>query len=134
MNEEIKEILEEISNDENYSNFIDGQSGGAKYYLLLEKIEGKQLVNYITNLQKENQKLKEDIDAIKLFHFDLVNMHENLIEKYLDYKSRNEKAIEYIENNKDKEIATYGGDYDYETCLFKEDIDDLLNILQGGDE
>lgn len=68
MNEEIKEILKEISDDENYSNFIASQNGGAEYYLLLEKIEGKQLANYITNLQKEKE----------------------------DYKQRNEKAIDEL--------------------------------------
>ena len=40
-----------------------------------------------------------------------------------------EKAVEYIENNKEKQ---YG--YNYEYGLTDKNIDDLLNILQNGSD
>lgn len=152
MIKEIKEILNCIDN--NVKNYYVGTNG-----CLYQDLTKEQLLlikNYITNLQKENEKLKRELKSkpdneitletkdgqiMTIIQSERIDMQEklnkslnNAIEKYLDYKQRNEKAIEYIKNNKDKEIATYGDDYDYETCLFKEDIDDLLNILKGGDE
>lgn len=40
-------------------------------------------------------------------------------------------AIAFVKNNKDKTIAPYGDndDTDYEVCLFEDDINDLLDIL-----
>jgi len=61
---------------------------------ILHSDKAKALLNYITNLQKENE----------------------------DYKQRNEKAIEYINQ--------YLPNYDFDHTNLKE----LLNILQGGDE
>ena len=58
----------------------------------------------------------------------------DLLNKQLeDYKSRCEKAVEYINCNKQKIIGAYGDneDDDFEICLWEEDIDDLLNILNG---
>ena len=46
-----------------------------------------------------------------------------------------DKAIEYINCNKQKTICAYGDneDDDFEICLWEEDIDNLSNILQGSD-
>lgn len=48
-------------------------------------------------------------------------------------QQRIDKAIEYIEENKNKAYAPYGDneDYDYETCLDEDEIKYLLEILKG---
>ena len=79
-------------------------------------------------LEEENKLLKEYRESYR---------------KELDYwriqfsnkQERIDKAIEYINENKNKTIAPYGDneDIDYETCLFEEDIINLLQILQGED-
>lgn len=116
MTEEIKEILESLN-----------KIAKTEYYPedLLTYKECEILLNYITNLQKENEKLKEENKRI----FSRVNDDELLISNAMnyaelqDYKQRNEKAIEYIEERKN--LNWYAdGVFVYE----------LLNILNGGDE
>lgn len=48
-------------------------------------------------------------------------------------KYRIDKAIEYIEENKNKTYAPYGDneDYDYEVCLDEDEIKYLLKLLKG---
>ena len=88
MTEEIKRILEYFKKDNCLVPFKT-----------LYKDEVNDLLNYITNLQKEKD----------------------------DYKQRNKKAVEYIENHTENiDRGTYYEDY-VETY-------DLLNILEGGDE
>lgn len=113
------------------------------------------LKEYTTNLQEENERLKVNykndrshqvnFDYFQLLYNnyskdiiidDLVYKCEDLdnckrgygeaIIKYGDYKSRCEKAIEYIEDNTYKSYET-----DYMDLT---GIKELLNILNGGDE
>lgn len=102
MNNEIKEILEKLENNVYYIDNV--------YYRLF-KDEAHLLLDYITNLQQENGRLKQ---TQYIWSYDLDMQLE-------DYKSRCEKAIEFIENKlkyKDKTI-------------YENDINWLLNILQG---
>lgn len=101
------------------------------------------LWNYITNLQdqvnalvnvkdkllEENERLKEENKRI----FSKVNDDELLISNAMnyaeaqDYKSRVEKAIEYIKEEFGcTGVCVSGSDLPYSY------IEDLLNILQGG--
>ena len=80
MNKEIKEILEVLKKYD-FSKDVP------------EEIEGKvnKLLDYITNLEKENDRLK---DELKRLH----NLLNSQAYQDLDkYKSKNEKAIEYID-------------------------------------
>ena len=135
MNEEIKEILEQLQ------KYLESQ----KYYekgivsgsvleepLHLRYLKVKILLNYITNLQKENQNLKNQLDFI-----DEQNKYIDKLEKMIkDYKSRNEKAIEWCEcvvNAKyTADKLPNGKTTDMGYCL--DLAEPLLNILQGGDE
>ena len=50
-----------------------------------------------------------------------------------ELQQRIDKAIEYIEENKNKTYAPYGDneDYDYEVCLDEDEIKYLLKLLRG---
>lgn len=119
MNDEIKEILEDIKEI---------------YYF-------KPLLDYITNLQQENERLKEkSINEILKNDFDMcvkdLKKANKKIEKLEDYKSRIEKAVEYIE----KEKSNYMRSCDISNATNREGLiissavrtcDDTLNILNG---
>ena len=125
MNEEIKEILDFLGNDKNYNRDCNDGS----YYLELPYREAHELKDCITNLQEENKKFKNWINALNKDNH--------------NYKSRNEKAIEFI---KEKINSTKGviNDYMYHKEhnkhlieLLNEDVEMYkkeLNILNGGDE
>ena len=78
---------------------------------LCDKEHSKLLLDYITNLQQENERIKK------------MNMHEHkygsdMEEKYLIEKTKNDRAVEYIQNCPE---------YLWENVNTKE----LLNILNG---
>ena len=56
----------------------------------ITKHNSRVLLDYITNLEKELKELKQN----KLVDIDYQDMEQ----RYKNYKSRNKKAIEYIEN------------------------------------
>jgi hypothetical protein len=151
MTEEIKEILDM------FTKYKDD------WYSCEYKLKPKQCVilyDYITNLQKENELhnkiLKDANDVLNIqaqkgnYNYDsymlglyngmemIVSLFEQREPKFksgkdikflheTDYKSRNEKAVEYIKNT-----TLYG--FRSGKTLLSNYLDDLLNILQGGDE
>lgn len=85
----------------------------------------QEWVDYITNLQEENERVSN-----------LYQTYEEAnglwIKKYEDYKSRNEKAIEYIHNHQPVfELSSKG---QIQKWFEKEYYVELLNILNGGDD
>ena len=107
--------------------------------------EIKEILDYITNLQQENERLKEEYINVKnyikmrnvstevedkalLYNIELENINKK---KYLDYKSRCEKAIEYnkeiVDNYLEEDDCEYC-DGRYATAKHN------LNILQNGSE
>lgn len=80
----------------------------------IERKEEKLLLDYITNLQEENKILKENAE-----HNDKVVDKAKWNE--MIYKSRNEKAIEYMNNTFD--ITSIKEFYEH--------LDNIENILQG---
>ena len=129
MTEEIKEILEEIRIVIDYNEIQNIYKETQ-----LDYDSSKKLLNYITNLQKENEKLKkieykffycsEDEESVTLDDYlKIGNELYDCEEKLKDYKQRNEKAVEYIEERKNLNWYAEG--------VF---VYELLNILQGGDE
>lgn len=170
MNKEIKEILDILKKcfdlkDENFDNYI------SLYQLSL-------LLSYITNLQQENERLKDlkghylkyrssdesqkEVYEILELPKDSKNLHKHkntggllwfdipmtkfsCISSYIrskdlaleDYKSRCEKAIEYIkeaienDNYFEDDIATDISEPSYDKYV---NSNSLLNILQNGSE
>lgn len=88
-------------NKKKYYNFVLMNKGYGKTY--------HEMLQLINNLQQENEELKE-------YLFKSANNTNMIMELYEDYKSRCEKAIEYLQ---------YAAPFRYQ---------DLLNILQNGSD
>ena len=117
MTEEIKEILEKLKDNipiEEYRG--EGTSDGLTHYEEDKDSWQYKLLNYITNLKKENEKLQTTVN---------------------NCKQTNEKAIKWLENHI-KMINGLAGDNDglKGSIVLSDDIvvNSLLYILQGGDE
>ena len=124
MTEEIKEILYKFDKVlENYELDKKTKSFSVDSICHLFPNEMITIKNYITNLQKENKQLKKSRD----FH---LRFNQSLMRRVDFYKSRNEKAIEFIKewwyekNTRDINRIVSLGDKRI----------DLLNILEGDDE
>ena len=114
MNDDIKKILDkckrQIKNDLDYR---------------MSPYQLKQLLDYITNLQQENEKLKDIIEHKPFFDFTT-----DIYDELEDYKSRCEKAVEYIKKHIEKcNIDGYEGKFDNFDIFTKPQK--LLNILNG---
>lgn len=142
MNDEIKEkktkrIIEKI---EGLATYVTIPRELAIYNVNIDSQEAKLLIDYITNLQQENERLKELCDKYEEEHSTAFNLWKMKMEEMPtyeekeDYKSRIEKAVEYIENNSLYDEIL---DYDYEENPYisyttDEYVkDNLLNILNG---
>ena len=119
MNDEIKEHMQ---------NCIDREES-----CLLNSDNTKILLDYITNLQQENERLRIKCDLLtgkKIVELDkkAKQIKIKAIEQQ-DYKSRIEKAVEYLKEHSQKtDLNIYG----IENVLsFRGSVNDLLNILNG---
>lgn len=116
MKDEIKEILYVLK------HIVIGRASR------LTPREAQTLLDYITNLQQENEELKKN----KLTPDELANLlNQELIKQRDDYKSRCKKAIEYnkeiVNNYLEKDNCEYC-DGRYATAKHN------LNILQNGSD
>lgn len=122
MNDEIKEILDDLKN-----------TG-------YEKL-AKNIIDYITNLQQENERLKIDnkilkqnnINEVLRNDFDMcvkdLKKANKKIEKLENYKSRIDKTIEFInEYCKYNKITVNGNKY-YDEYI----LNNVIDILRGED-
>jgi len=116
MKDEIKEILDNFKNyEERYKKCNENQ-----FIIFYRDIH--LLLDYITNLQEENKNSFEKGYAEGIIVAELDNENEFIV-AYKELKQRIDKAIEYIEKQED-----YFNDY---PLINRQD---LLNILNGGDE
>lgn len=137
MNDEIREILNYMKKESNYKHLSFNAS--------------KLLLDYITNLQQENEELKKNQRYYKNGVFSLEYDKETLSDMVDDYKSRVEKAVnnceksiesinKKLENNKEPfEVVDGKIIYlnDYQVCRLKAirmKCKELLNILQNGSD
>jgi len=111
MNKEIKEILDYLKESATKQNL----------YFEINPEKAKKLLDYITNLQEENQALKNQLDFIEEQNHIIDKLQEKI-----------DKAIEYIKscNNKEKLESMFLD----ENYISNYGAKDLLNILTGGDE
>ena len=95
--------------------------------------------DYITNLQNENQRLNTNLSELQNAIDNIAELVdvpegmsvEGVYDKIKDYKSRCEKAIEYINKNILINFGKVGFKTDTVAGIV---VDNLLNILNGGDE
>jgi hypothetical protein len=111
MKDEIKEIERILATSGKYITYAE------RCYVL----------DYITNLQEENERLKETIENLTTMtvNGDRTQIKNTAQYKLDIYKSRNEKAIEY-----NKEVLTWWTNED----ITDEIAETNLKILNGGDE
>ena len=100
---------------------------------LLDYVEteekANQLIDYITNLQEENERLKKIAEE----HKNCTRKHwqQKCFEHYINEKllqSRIDKAVEYLEQ---QPVIEINGEY---RNIYAEDDNKLLNILNGGEQ
>ena len=108
MSDEIKEILDRLEGRKNW--YLHQQRNNSVFND--EDYMAYMVLDYITNLQEENKYLNNEINNITDYARDLE-----------DYKSRNEKAIEYIEH-----YAIEDEDY---SRIYSIEERELLQILRG---
>ena len=131
MNREIKETLD------NTLEYLEGINETRNTKILTTN-ETKILLDYITNLQEENERLKELCDKYEEEHsttFKIWTMKMKEMPDYeekMNYKSRIDKAIELI--NKRKEEDNGIGWLEMRTEKYFEECDELINILKDYDE
>ena len=107
-------------------------------YYEMKSLNG-QLENRITELEeinKQHQELNKELrEELENSCWDEASVRADVLLEQQDYEERCQKAIKYINCNKQKTIGAYGDneDDDFEICLWEEDIDNLLNMLQGSD-
>lgn len=140
MNNEIREMLEEMKSIIDTGKDINGiKVDGCGFH----GRDLKLLYDYITNLQNENERLKEKLNCKEYFSStmpedtEFVILTKNNYDRQqkdiqlelIDYKSRVEKAVEYIKSlcyiESKNEWFTYGDDLSPEH---------IVNILQNGSE
>lgn len=143
MNNEIKEIINDLRKTADNSLFIVCSSQEEldkipKYtanFLSVNDRQAKILLDYITNLQEENERLKELCNkyeeehktTFKIWKKDLKNFEH---EKNRELKSRIDKAREFIEEELTFYI-TIGGTNERKLIGYNKAFDELLKILQG---
>jgi hypothetical protein len=87
-------------------------------------------------LAKDNLELRKEIERLKQMKLHTEKYASEMEDKYILEKNKNNKAIEYIENN---DLYYQDVDYDYEENMILEPPSDeearaiLLSILKGED-
>ena len=137
MQEEINEILDKL-----YLNFEKAGLTVPEYSDLRDYITNLQeelksanesitwWSNRFNAIQKENEKLKDLCDKYEKEHSTEFKIWKDERHQLLDYKSRNEKAIEYLEHEQFKRIQLGFGRDKYLENIKNE----AINILQGVDK
>ena len=114
MNDEIKEILDAWRNKKYILAYTFNYDSARE--------QNNKLLDYITNLQQDNERLKEENNNKAMNDYAHAIDESWYRELYEDYKSRCEKAIEYIKENQDMSEWIHIPGWE------------LLNILQNGSE
>ena len=114
-NDEIKKILDRL---EKIGFYASVPKELAYMTTNITPQECKTILDYITNLQQENERLKEEnkyLDELRNANYS----------SWQDSLSRIEKAVEYIKEDyeRNQEVIEY--------CSFDEFYKKLLNILNG---
>lgn len=117
MNSAVKDILKEIQQCDSFHNNCD---------CLLDNNECDYLLEYIEQLEKEVERLKER-EKLVTEHYNVMVRHAgNLEGKIIQLETNNDTAINFI----DQVLQYHLSPFDYKQV--DEDINTLIDILQGG--
>lgn len=110
-------------------SYEEHKSGKYEYVKGFGRLGCYQGLDYIENILKNDKYYSEELEDNFIFIKSYIN--------YIEYQCKKqkeviEKAIMYINLNKQKTICAYGDneDDDFEIELWEEDIDNLLDILK----
>ena len=118
MKDKIKEILDYLSDNTRWYRTLNEEEHNIELYKLLLPNERNDLLDYITRLEKQIETLLKD--------------RKKATDLFVDYKTRIDKAIEFIDERQiQNEYTDRCGFRVKENKWFLEDSDLLLNILQG---
>lgn len=134
MSEEVKEILEALKRCDNTYLKIENSNGEKEYEyhqvndLRLDGYHSQLLLDYITNLQTKYENQIHRYMNLKEYTTNLQEKNERLNTELNAYKSRCEKANEYIKSfyETPEDIDAYDITYYW--------ADKVMGILNGGDE
>lgn len=117
MSNEIKVILEDYKKLAGEITLkLDNTAEYESWLIIQDYVD--RFLDYITNLLEENKRLLKQLEDISL---DEANIRADILLEQQDYKSRCEKAIEYIKKNYYEIVYKTKGTME----------NDLLNILGG---
>ena len=146
MKDEIKEILEDVKRHLDYveatkqTSIRDNEMKAMYDYIndLQDTLKDREEYCYAletqsTNLQQENEKLKHKLEQM---YNDTKDTYNEICAEQIDYKSRNEKAIEIFKKAFDyrDNISVNNWEYDGGKEEYIEMLESAYNILQGSDE
>ena len=97
MKDEIKEILEWLSDNDIYV-----EDNGYQYKRISLR-ETKLLLDYITNLQEENEFLKLNNPEMNMEHFRIIKENKRKIDNLREENKRLKEEIEILTSNDDNE-------------------------------
>ena len=124
MKEEINKMIDNLQ-------FISEQESAS---ITITQDGCKEILDYITNLEQENKRLKfylsvksNEYDSLEKATKLIGEYKDNLESGYEDYKSRIDKAIERLKKIQENAIK-YEVYHDASICQ------DLINTLTGGNE
>lgn len=123
MKDEIKEILDSLKfviDNPTLEDEVGDKQVTIINYTELNAEESKQLLDYITTLQKENEKIKK----INLSKHKYASDMEG---KYIIEKAKKDEAIEYIDQVLQYDLSTN------DKKKIDEDINTLIGILIGSE-
>lgn len=138
MKDEIKEIIDNIKKCCDIDKDVN--------FVVYQKQDILKVLDYITNLQqkyegaifigkelnKDNERLKEELEITQQKWDKDKQWAECRTKEWLDYKSRNEKAIEFMKENCD--IITLNNGWIIRSELTTTGLGKLFKILNGGDK
>ena len=151
MNDDIKEILdylqENSKKDEATKQLVDYITNlqqeneelkkNQRYYkngVFSLEYDKETMSDMIDELKQENERLKEIWEDTRTFIKDnkRLVMNKNGYDVYEDYKSRIEKAVEYLKSKEDSLFMSFSDDLlDHDELIDKKIGMTLLNILNG---
>ena len=152
----IEQIIDKLKDDDGMTWWVDYQDQYQPNWKKIYVKEVQLLLDYITNLQQENKRLKQELNCKEYFsstmpeNTEFVILTKNNYDRQqkdielelIDYKSRNQKAVEYIKKHRGMYFPSGCGDViNYVLLEYKQDYyengstftktENLLDILNG---